>query len=562
MKTNHKDIDTIINTINEAIQLSEDKYLNTRSFMLISCYFLWKMKKESKIKTPGDIERSLTSRNECKFGQSQISDLCCFFTDNPDKWEKFISLKNTFSEEDLANCITNYKPSENDIHKIPTGIGMLIDKLLDINAGDKVLEINCGEAEYMLDSRGRNPNTKYVGFDDAYYAQQIGFLIADVKGYSSMTFENDFYTDGYSKVLANSFYESEGTLPNREVNDRLRELWPDFPAKASEAWKDCGVAIKSITKSGKAVAIVTGGQLTHKTSIHARKVMCDNRYIEGIIRLPDKVYESTWVNPYIIILGHGNKNIKFLDASSYFTPDRIKGKRLNVLSDEMVSLIMKKYNNKKEVSIVSLKEISENDYNLSPARYIKRSKEKVHSIELDKYIKSIKRGMTISASEMDKLISDEPEGMKCILPSSITNGVIDSKLYYNGVIKNNCKNIASYNDILISKTGNPFRIAKADDSYLCVGNTYILSLNTDEISPEYVKCYLSSKQGQEELTRYASGSGTLMITVENLSKIHIPIYDEKKQKELNRKSKEIIADLEKYYKQLADTKEEIDSLFE
>ena len=559
-------IDAIIKDIDTATGLSKDKYLNDNHFKIISCYFLWMMKKDPSLKTPRELEDIITRNERHRFGHLPVSDLCEFYSENPDKWNNLISLLPQYTDKDLAACITESQLLDRelawDLYRIPAGICLLIDELLEIHSGDKILEIRCGESEYILSSQERNKKASYVGYDDDYQALQMASIVADVKGLTSISFEDDFYTDGFNKVFANSFYESEGSSRNHEINSELEIAWPEFPAEASMAWKSCALALKKSGKNGRAVALVSGGQLTLKTYQNVRKILCDNGYIEGIITLADKTFETTAISPYILIFGNGNKEVKFLNAEEDFAVSRANGKRINVLTEDIVASIINKYNSKKQVTTVSIKEIAGNNYNLNPTRYTNKPDRNTKTVELGQFIKKIKRGMTLGASEMDQRISEEPSEIKCILPSDITNGVVMSNKYYNAELKKNCKNIASIEDILISKTGNPFKVAISREVCLCMGNMYIISLDSEKICPEYVRCFLASRQGKAELNRYASGSGVIIITVENLSKIRIPIYDDEIQESLNKKAKEIIKDIEKYYKQITDAKEEIDSLFE
>ena len=137
-----------------------------------------------------------------------------------------------------------------------------------------------------------------------------------------------------------------------------------------------------------------------------------------------------------------------------------------------------------------------------------------------------------------------------------------TKNYFHGELRKPGKNEAHQGDILISKTGNPFRIAVADRNYLVVGNTYILDIDRSQYSPEYVKCYLSSKAGQMEIMKYASGSTTPIISVANLRNIEIPLYDEATQKELDQHANEIVNSLNESYRQVRICEEEMDALFQ
>ena len=130
------------------------------------------------------------------------------------------------------------------------------------------------------------------------------------------------------------------------------------------------------------------------------------------------------------------------------------------------------------------------------------------------------------------------------------------------IIKKPGKNEVHYGQILVSKTGNPFRAALANENFLVAGNLYILDINSSILNPSYLRCFLNSELGQKELKKYATVSTTPVISIANLQKIEVPIFEEKRQIEINRRCEEIIADLDKCYKQIADNEEEIDSIFE
>ena len=205
--------------------------------------------------------------------------------------------------------------------------------------------------------------------------------------------------------------------------------------------------------------------------------------------------------------------------------------------------------------------MEDGDFVLTPNRYVEVNDANVNRVRLGDVVKEIKRGITLSASDMDQMIMDAPSDTKCLLPSDIVAGVVTVKKYFHGKLRKPGKNEAHQGDVLISKTGNPFRIAVADNNYLIVGNTYILDIDREKISPEYVKCYLSSKAGQQEIMKYASGSTTPIISVSNLSSIEIPVHDEATQKELNQHANEVVNALNESYRQIQICEDEIDSLF-
>jgi type I restriction enzyme M protein len=176
-------------------------------------------------------------------------------------------------------------------------------------------------------------------------------------------------------------------------------------------------------------------------------------------------------------------------------------------------------------------------------------------------VSEIKRGMTLTAAEIDELVSDEPSPVQCVTAAGITGSVVSSSLYYHGEIKKQGKNEARYGDLLINKVGNPFKVALTHDKYLVIGNIYILKIDRTKINPAYVRCFLNSEQGQNELKRYSVGAVTPMISVANVQKVQIPVYDEDKQQEISKKCEEIEAEIVECYKTIKDREQEINELF-
>ena len=270
---------------------------------------------------------------------------------------------------------------------------------------------------------------------------------------------------------------------------------------------------------------------------------------------------NTWINPYMLVMGRNNETVKFLDARNEYVPSRIKGKRINLLNDEGITEIVKKYESGESCIEVSVSEMEECDYVLTPNRYVKVNDVDANLVRLGNMVKEVKRGITLSASDMDQMIMDNPSDIRCLLPSDITAGVVTAEKYFHGELRKPGKNEANRGDVLISKTGNPFRIAVADRSYLVVGNTYILNIDSSKYSPEYIKCYLSSEAGQKEIMKYASGATTPIISVANLSSIEIPVHDEATQKEMDKHAENILSAMEESYKQIKICEDEMNALF-
>lgn len=564
MKKNHNqnELEEIIEEISKTVDLGGD-YKDNRFFKMLLCYFLWKIQTDKSIKTTSDMETYGYGRSAVQFKSIRFVELLEYFDNNESKWEKLLGLVGKYSDEDLADCLLCSDFFEDDFYEIvPDSVSKLVEALLHIEDGEKVIQLNSQISSFVDECQTQYPNSSIAAYDQEYNALTYASIAADIKGQRNIVFMDEPDDNKYNKVFANTIIDPAKNVRDSEIEDYLSEAWNKFPCGISNTWSTCGWALASLEEGGKVVAVMNAGQLTVKQTEGIRKFLCEGGYIEGVIMLPDKMYSDTWVNPYLLIMNKNpNKHIKFYDASGTFINSRIKGKRINAFSEEIIKTIVNCYEEEKDTVSVELETIIANDYNLNPLRYTANKDSSVETIELGSVIREIKRGISITAAEMDAYISEEPSSIKCVIPSSINEGVVSSSLYYHREKKKQGKNEVSYGDILLSKTGNPFKIAITRDRYLVVGNLYILDIDSSKINSAYLRCFLNSEQGQNELRKYAVGPTTPVISITNIQKVRIPVYDEKKQKVLNKKCEEIVSDLEKCYKQISDNEQEVNSIF-
>ena len=158
---------------------------------------------------------------------------------------------------------------------------------------------------------------------------------------------------------------------------------------ASSYSKFIVMMLESVQEGGKISVVLPHGFLFKKTisECNLRKYLVDNGYIEAIISLPEKMFNGTKIPVIILVLQkkYREEDIIYIDASKEY----IKGRKLNSLSEENQSNIIKTYENKSEISNYSIKVgaeiIRKNDYNLNIKKYLKSlKKEKSVNIKTEK----------------------------------------------------------------------------------------------------------------------------------------------------------------------------------
>ena len=107
------------------------------------------------------------------------------------------------------------------------------------------------------------------------------------------------------------------------------------------------------------VVLVTNSALANNPTVKIRQFLVENGNIESIIELPDRLLENVGIELYAVVLSHGNKGIKFLDASQAYTEQRRK-------KDIDVTTVLENLANPEISRFESIESIAREDYNLLP----------------------------------------------------------------------------------------------------------------------------------------------------------------------------------------------------
>ena len=125
-----------------------------------------------------------------------------------------------------------------------------------------------------------------------------------------------------------------------------------------------------------------------------RYLINDLNYLDAVIGLPSNIFYGTGIPTCILVLKkcrEQDDNIIFIDASG--DDHFIKEGNQNSIRDEDVELIVNTYRNRESIekysSVVTLKEIEENDFNLNIPRYVDTFEEE-EDIDLEQFSQEIK----------------------------------------------------------------------------------------------------------------------------------------------------------------------------
>jgi type I restriction enzyme M protein len=180
----------------------------------------------------------------------------------------------------------------------------------------------------------------------------------------------------FDYVIANPPWNQDGY---DEDTLKKGEYWKErfkygFATKQSADWMWIQHMLAS-AKEKVAVVIDTGAVSRGGREKLIRQKIIENDLIESVILLPEKLFYNTGAPAVIIVFNKQkpeNKKGKILliNASKDFQP----GKKQNTLSKENIQKIVNAYREFKDIEkfakVVTIDEVKENDYNLSPSRYV------------------------------------------------------------------------------------------------------------------------------------------------------------------------------------------------
>ncbi|GAA7743070.1 type I restriction-modification system subunit M [Helicobacter pylori] len=216
---------------------------------------------------------------------------------------------------------------------------------------------------------------------------------ADIKGGSS-TLSNPLFTtengmlQTFDYVVANPPFSlknwtdglSIDPKSKQVINDSFNRFEDGTPPEKNGDFAFLLHIIKSLKNTGKGAVILPHGVLFRGNAEGViRKNLLMKGYIKGVIGLAPNLFYGTSIPACVIVLdkenAHARKGVFMIDASKDFKKDGNK----NRLREQDVQKMIDTFNAYKEIpyysKMVSLEEISANDYNLNIPRYIASKQE-------------------------------------------------------------------------------------------------------------------------------------------------------------------------------------------
>ncbi|WP_120909626.1 type I restriction-modification system subunit M [Helicobacter pylori] len=285
----------------------------------------------------------------------------------------------------------------------PSEVSLLLSLLLGIDENTKqdksIYDPTCGSGSLLLKASslaGKNGLTIYGQEKDISTTAlcKMNMILhnsadADIAKGGSSTLSNPLFTteNGMLKtfdyVVANPPFSlknwtdglSIDPKSKQVINDSFNRFEDGTPPEKNGDFAFLLHIIKSLKNTGKGAVILPHGVLFRGNAEGAiRKNLLTKGYIKGVIGLAPNLFYGTSIPACVIVLDKENacarKGVFMIDASKDFKKDGNK----NRLREQDVQKMIDTFNAYKEIpyysKMVSLEEISANDYNLNIPRYI------------------------------------------------------------------------------------------------------------------------------------------------------------------------------------------------
>lgn len=428
----------------------------------------------------------------------------------------------------------------------PEGISALALRILDVKPGEHLVDYGSGVGGFLELASHACSDIHLEGVDIDRDAIAVALIRSRFTGSSIGYASDDMFSFfdrcigycGADKAFSNYPWgvRTKGIRSTSAYIGRVLQGLPEYGRPASAEWVFNRLLVDSINPvTGMAVAITGNGSLFSEVDSRVRKYFVENGWVRAVVSLPEGIFfpwSSTKTS--LIVFGGGSSGaVRFVDASDLGT----KGRRGAVFGPDAIDEVMRRLvADGKGSVLVSVAEIANCNYSLQPERYFKKEIVVENPIAIEEIAVSIRRGVSIGASALDKIACPEDTGMSYLNLSDIEDGAIEGgHLNIDAIEKKQEKHCVVAGDLLVSKA-SPYKVAVAEvpegKKVLACGNLYIVRFDTRKVDPYYVAAFLSSSRGTELLSRASRGTTLRALSLGEFRRIPIPFADIKSQRRI------------------------------
>lgn len=444
-----------------------------------------------------------------------LMDLLNIFKKNPKIYKKQIELINGYDRQMILDSVRQNYDETNDLSNL---ISELVNKLLSTKKNGRILNINCGKGNFLVDAIDYNDNVKVSAIDQ----EKINQLITNIRLYLMNCefdiFDNlEVYDDkliGYDSILC--------TIDkDLKKDDYIYNLLDDSLNKKSGLERYIDIVIKQLNPNGRAVIILPSSLLLKSDEQPYREYLINNEFVEGIIELPEKILFKKNIQFSMIVLKRNSKLVKLLESKLF--------------DNQNVDEIYNRYINCE--TYIDRVDMSKKQYSFLLDAYLNVNANTDNCLKFGEIAK-IFRGLRIKRDDED-LINEK---CKIVQIGDMNDEVIDVySLSETNYMNNMEKYLLKNGDILLPSKGSKFQcsiIQNIDDKKIIASeNLFVIRIFDKEINPYYLLEYLNSDIGRRSIFGTQIKTNKLSISINELQNISINLQIKEIQDEIGTISK-------------------------
>ena len=404
----------------------------------------------------------------------------------------------------------------------------LITKLTDISRYETILDLCSGKGTFLNKCSEINPKAILTGFEINQIANVIAKMRLFINGVDLVLYRENILEISLNKQYDLVFSDYPWSLrTSKDVVDDKDMIVTYERNRMKADWNFIFKAINAMKDNGKSIVIVPQGALFSTLDKNSRKQVIDNELLEQVIKLPAGTYPGTGVQYSIVIFSYGNKTVRMVDATDCIVGKNSGYKKIDI--NKVVDLFQNEDDSK--IIEVSTSQIIKADYNFE----VGRSLSSVMNLNIinPKHIKEI--GTVLSGYQYtSKSLKEMEPGIGNVDIVKITN-IIEGEIEYASLASTDIdeerieKYLLKENDILISSKGTAIKLALVtnlgDRKVIPHNNLMVIRVNSEEVLPAYLCCFLNSESGRLILNSLQTGSIIINITKSNLLELIVPVID-------------------------------------
>jgi type I restriction enzyme M protein len=313
----------------------------------------------------------------------------------------------------------------------PHEVSVLLAKLMQPESGARICDPTCGSGSLLITVAEEVPFKKGTHIRDcSLYGQESNgstWALAKMNMFlhemdAAQIERGDTINDPkliegdhlmkFDVVVANPPFSLDKWGHEYAAGDIYKRFGRGVPPKTKGDYSFILHMIESAVEgSGKVGAIVPHGVLFRGAAErNIREALIRENLLEAVIGLPPNLFFGTSIPAAIMIFNKGKKhqNVLFIDASKSFE----SGKKQNKLRDIHIDEILKAYQQFKDIEkyahCATLKEITDNDFNLNIPRYVDtfEAEETVDLKEVQKEIDVLETKLTNVKMEIKSYLQE------------------------------------------------------------------------------------------------------------------------------------------------------------